>query len=142
MIADPRAALARLASAGFEPTRTVLCERPPQWATDGRGQDPGTVESMEILTNEVRLTASAPGSSVLVLSDSDYPGWKAWVDGRAVEVLRVNHAFRGVALEPGRHQVRFRFDPWRFRAGAWISAAAVLALLALAVAQSSRVPRR
>jgi uncharacterized membrane protein YfhO len=87
---------------------------------------------METLTNEVRLTASAPGSSVLVLSDSDYPGWKAWVDGRAVEVLRVNHAFRGVALEPGRHQVRFRFDPWRFRAGAWISTGALLLLLGLA----------
>jgi hypothetical protein len=141
-VGEARAALARLASPAFDPTRSVLCERAPRWAGGAPASDPGRVESLQILTNEIRLAATASGPSVLALSDSFYPGWKVWVDGRPVEVLRVNHAFKGVALDGGRHQVLFRFDPWRFRAGAWISGAAALALLALAAAQSSMAPRR
>jgi hypothetical protein len=137
VVTDPRAALGRLASADFDPTRMVLCDRPPQWTRSPTAGEPGAVEGLEIATHDIRLTVTARGPSVLVLSDSHYPGWKAWVDGRPTPVLRVNHALKGVAVEDGRHAVRLRFDPWRFRAGAWISGAAVLVLLALAASQSS-----
>lgn len=139
VVAETSAALARLTSPGFDPTSTALCERPPTWTSSPRGRERGSVESFETVTNEIRVTATAPGASLLVLSDSHYPGWRVWVDGGEAELLRVNHAFKGVALEAGRHHVRFRFDPWRFRAGAWISGSAALVLIALAAAPLSRV---
>ena len=46
------------------------------------------------------------------------------------DLPRLNNVIR--ALEAGQHDVHFRFDPWRFRVGAWISAGALVALLALA----------
>lgn len=131
IVTEPKAAFARLISADFDPTRAVLCERRPAW-TGVPARDPGTVDSIEILTDEIRLTAVAPGASVLVLSDTHYPGWKVWVDDKESEVLRVDYLLKGVALEAGRHHVRFRFDPWLFRVGAWISGGALLLLMGLA----------
>jgi hypothetical protein len=131
VVSEPSAVLARLASPGFDPTRQVIGDRRPPW-TGPPAREPGTAGAVETLANEIRLTAEAPGAAVLVLSDTYYPGWKAWIDGRETEVLRVNHALKGVPLEAGRHQVRFRFDPWRFRVGAWVSAVTALVLIGLA----------
>jgi uncharacterized membrane protein YfhO len=79
------------------------------------------------------METSAPRRTVLVYSDTWYPGWRVFVDGVERPLLRVNHAFKGVALEPGRHRVRFEFAPWRFRWGAVLSIAGALIVLALAI---------
>lgn len=76
-----------------------------------------------------RLTA--PG--FLVLSDTWYPGWKAYVDGAERPVLRANYAFRAVYLEAGRHTIRFIYRPASFRYGAMMTLATALALIALAL---------
>ena len=67
----------------------------------------------------VVIRARSPGRGLLILSDNDYPGWKATVDGRAADVERVDYLFRGVALGPGAHTVEFRFEPLSWRIG-WI----------------------
>src|SRR3989337_518927 len=40
-----------------------------------------------------------------------YPGWRVWVDGEASEMMVIGGLLRGVALEPGAHQVVFAFRP-------------------------------
>jgi uncharacterized membrane protein YfhO len=46
-----------------------------------------------------------------VLSDQWYPGWTATVDGKPAAILRADVALRAVALSPGAHRVRFRYQP-------------------------------
>jgi uncharacterized membrane protein YfhO len=46
-----------------------------------------------------------------VLSENHYPGWRAYIDGRLVETLRVDYNLRGVALPAGEHTVEFVFRP-------------------------------
>ena len=65
------------------------------------------------------VTAREPG--YLVLLDSYYPGWKAYVDDEEVEILKANYAFRAVAVPPGQHQVEFRYEPNSFYLGLGIS---------------------
>jgi hypothetical protein len=55
----------------------------------------------------VRLEASAPG--VLVLNDAFYSGWRATVDGVATPLLAANHLVRAVFVQPGAHEVVFRY---------------------------------
>jgi uncharacterized membrane protein YfhO len=69
----------------------------------------------------VSIKASSNGTGILVLADSYYPGWKVFVDGKETKILRANHFFRGVVLEPGEHDVRFEYEPWTFTLGLWIS---------------------
>ena len=37
--------------------------------------------------------------------------WTCTVDGKEVEIGRVDYVLRAIRLEPGKHTVVFRFDP-------------------------------
>ncbi len=46
-----------------------------------------------------------------VFSEVVYPGWKAFLDGKPVELLTANHVFRAVFVPAGNHEVRFSYEP-------------------------------
>lgn len=71
--------------------------------------------------NRIELTVSAKAPSILILSENHYPGWRATVDGAAVETLRVNYNLRGVMLTPGAHRVEFVYRPKSALVGLLIS---------------------
>lgn len=83
------------------------------------GLIPAEVVSYEPDRVEVRV--DAPGSGWLVLSDRDFPGWKAWVDGNETEIHRANVLVRAVRVEAGRHQVVFEYRPRSVLLGALLS---------------------
>ncbi|HZI19899.1 MAG TPA: YfhO family protein [Pyrinomonadaceae bacterium] len=76
---------------------------------------------------EVKTSSRAPG--VLVVAENHYPGWRAYLDGRAVPLLRVNYNQRGVRLPAGEHEVVFVYRPWSFYGGLIVTALTGLALL-------------
>lgn len=61
--------------------------------------------------NEVVVDATLESPGFLVLSDSYYPGWKVYVDGREERLLRANYLLRAVQLPAGQHRVRFAYEP-------------------------------
>ena len=73
----------------------------------------------------------------LILNDSYFPGWKAYVrpqgsaeaDEQQIPITRVNGNFRGVELEPGEWTVRFRYSPASFQLGGLASAMALIILM-------------
>jgi uncharacterized membrane protein len=64
----------------------------------------------------------------VVISDTAWKGWRAFVDGRRVSVDRANAAFLAVHVPAGRHTVRLEYRPWTFVAGGWISLVTLLGL--------------
>jgi len=78
--------------------------------------------------NQATIRAVIPEPRYLVLADTAYPGWEAYVDGRRVEILAANAAFRAVALPAGEHKVRFAYRPRSFSVGAVVSGIALCAL--------------
>ena len=85
----------------------------------------------------IRARSERPG--LLVLSDNYYPGWKAKVDGEAVDVERVDYLFRGVPVPAGTSTVEFVYEPLSWRVG-WI--VSLLALIGIAAAAVIGVGRR
>jgi hypothetical protein len=83
----------------------------------------------------VSIEASLDQPGILMLNDTAYPGWIAYIDNRPARWFAADYLFRGVLLEPGRHSVRFEYRPTSFYVGAAISAAtlAVLAVVSLCV---------
>ena len=59
------------------------------------------------LTYDVR---SATGG-IVVFSEIFYPEWTATVDGKAVELGRVNYVLRALNVDKGHHTVVLTFDP-------------------------------
>ena len=66
-------------------------------------------------TNEIQIKAKTNQRGILVLSESSYPGWEVFVDGQKKELLWLDLLFQGVALEPGQHDILFRFRPKNFK---------------------------
>lgn len=88
------------------------------------------------LPNHVSIAAVMAHAGVVVLSDTDYPGWQAWIDGRSVEIQQAYGAVRSVAVPAGSHHIEFRYRPASVACGAAFTALA--ALLALGAAIQAR----
>ena len=61
--------------------------------------------------NDLKYEVKTGKGGIVVFSEIYYPGWKAEVDGKPVEVARVNYVLRAIRVEPGTHQVRLSFFP-------------------------------
>ena len=61
--------------------------------------------------NDLKYDVKTGKGGILVFSEIYYPGWKAEVDGKPVEVARVNYVLRAIRIEQGSHQVRLSFFP-------------------------------
>jgi hypothetical protein len=75
---------------------------------------PGNSEQAEITGYDhtrVKISANVTHTGVLVLNDAWHPNWRVWVDGAEQHLGRVNQAFRGVLLTPGKHVVEMRYAP-------------------------------
>jgi hypothetical protein len=69
----------------------------------------------EFTPNGIRIRLGTPTQKPLWLfySDAWHARWKAYVDGKSVDVRKGNIAYKAVYLEKGSREVSFRFeDPW------------------------------
>ncbi len=64
--------------------------------------------------SEMEVAASCPTCGFLVLSDTYFPGWEAWIDGAKVPIFRANGYARAIAISAGEHLVTFRYEPASF----------------------------
>ena len=75
------------------------------------------------------VTTDCQSKSLLVLTDTFFPGWQSRVDGNPAEILRTNTLFRGVIIPPGKHQVVFEYRPSSFIFGLMLSLTAVVLII-------------
>jgi uncharacterized membrane protein YfhO len=69
------------------------------------------------------IDAKMDGDGWIIISDTAWPGWRAYVDGKRVETRFANHAFIGVFVTTGNHHLRVVFEPESFTRGRNISMA-------------------
>lgn len=124
------ARLKQIASDDFDPRVTALVEKPVE--LDTGPQMPARIWAVDRGPNRMVVHVDAPAAGLLVIADSYNPDVRGRLDGEPCEVLRVNHAFRGVRVPKGRHRVALIYRVPRFRLGILVSAAA-LGLVALGI---------
>ncbi len=55
----------------------------------------------------IEIETNNEGEGFLVMSDSYYPTWRAYIDGKEVPIIRTNISFRGLNVLPGQHKIEF-----------------------------------
>jgi len=109
-------ALGRFIRPDFPFGNTVVLEDPQ--AENRAGVNVSGIARIERYeSGRVSCSVEAGGAGYLVLLDSFYPGWNAYLDGAKAEVLRANYAFRAVAVPAGAHRVELRYRPASFYRG-------------------------
>ena len=126
IFADRKATLDGLMVTNFAPERIVYL--PESASNEVRVTSSGgaRIRSREVTSHKVSAEVSASAPALVVIAQAHYPGWKAFVDGRPVELLRANHAFQAVQVPAGNHRVDVVYRDKPFQIGA------VLSLLSLA----------
>lgn len=71
---------------------------------------------------EMRYQSNATSNGFGVFSEIYYDrGWKAFIDGREVPIIRTNYVLRGLNIPAGKHDIRFVFEPASYKTGEAVS---------------------
>jgi uncharacterized membrane protein YfhO len=135
-------------SSTYEPKKTAYITRAEaektgleigaSGAVSDNASSRGTVTITGYTPNRVMLHAATDTPALLILSDTFYPGWKAFDNGREIPVLRVNHTLRGISLGPGDHTVSFVFRPVSLMIGAGLSLLTIAGVVIIVVLKKRR----
>ncbi len=140
---EPNQVLPLLTGGTIDPRRTALIEGPAPAVAEPAdpSQESASVTRYEPEKITLAATATAPG--LLVLSEVYADGWRAYVDGKRVDIVPTDHTLRGVPIPAGQHTVELRYEPPALRLGLFLSGVSTAAMLAVfAFAAWSRFGRR
>ena len=91
------------------------------------------IKTIGYSSNKVKVLTELEHNGFLVLSDTFYPGWKAFVDGKETPIYKTDYILRSVFLEKGTHNVEFVYDPISFKIGYIITLSTTFVLIILGI---------
>lgn len=115
----------------FDFENIALVEHPLEFESSSEANNSVSFSSYE--TDGYEIEVETPKKGLLFISDSYYPGWKAYMDDQAVDIIRTDYAFRGVIVPEGKHTIRFEYRPDSFRQGIIISGLSLVAIIFLTI---------
>jgi hypothetical protein len=168
-VLDSKSILSMMAQKEFRPSQEVFLEEEPEWtispSAPGRRQSDygasatftkgglgglnvgkqlsGFSQKVQIMSesnNRLDLTVNAEENSLLVLSDTYYPGWNAFVDGKKTKIYRADYTFRAIPLSAGTHRIEFVYDPMSFKLGAAATLLGILGCVVIGLTARRRKP--
>jgi hypothetical protein len=84
--------------------------------------------------NYLQYTTNNAHDGVGVFSEIYYKnGWIATIDGKEVEIIRVNYTLRGLQIPAGKHRIVFKFEPQVVKTGSTIALISTVVMLLLLV---------
>ncbi len=115
-----------LGSPDFDFTQQAILAAPLATAL---GDEVGRITFVSRTASSSIWETQASTPLLFVLSENDYPGWRAFVDGQATPIIRANFVMMAVPVPAGNHRIAFVFDPISVKLGFVIS---VLTLMGMA----------
>ena len=107
VIKDKDKILQRLKEPDFDYRGSIILEEEPEieGCRDASlcVSTPARVTENKINSLTVEAETDRPG--FLILSENDYPAWKALVDGKETKIYTADYIFRAIPLEEGKHKI-------------------------------------
>jgi hypothetical protein len=131
---DDQTVLDRLAAGDFDGRRVAILAEPPSLPLPGSGNYGDKVVVTDYAAEHIVVETDSVENALLVLSEIDFPGWHATIDGQPASILRADYVLRAVALPKGHHRVELVYDPLSFKLGLGLSVATLLLAIGVLVA--------
>ena len=131
IIPDENQILQKLSDPNTNPMQTALIEKDPGITSTTTTSETGSVKRLEYDEHQghLKLSTTAPGPRILVISQNHHPNWIATVNGEPKPLIRANYLWTAVALEPGEHIVELTYRDPIVATTRWITLGGVLILL-------------
>lgn len=130
---NERQILEYMGSKMFNPENEIILEEETELPKRGlNAAKPLIRDKIDIIrytAGSVEISVAAEEPAFLLLSDTYYPGWKAYLDGGLEKIYRADYFLRAIRVPEGEHIVRFVYEPLSFKAGAAISLVSILSVL-------------
>src|SRR6185436_9416796 len=111
---DDDMTLRSLMDNSFDPAHTVYLppDVRPFVSVSNRAEAKVVSKGFSAQRIEARVEASAP--AMMVVAQSFYHPWHAYVDDRPVPLWRANYAFQAFEVPKGQHQIRLVYEDTAF----------------------------
>ncbi len=119
-VADPYIILVKMRNAEFNPREVVYLEDSLNVKIDPPFES-SKVEIVEYQIQKIKLNVKATGNNLLFLSETWYPKWRCFIDGKEAPIYRANYVFRAIVVPLGEHEVVFIYKDEEFELGSKIS---------------------
>jgi len=98
--------------------RKVILEANVPSGSPGCDEAAGSeIDVLDERPDQMKFAVNSSADGWLFVADLWYPGWRAWVDGIRVPVVRANYLFRAIPVKAGSHEVILAYRPVSFYAG-------------------------
>lgn len=121
-VADSKEILNHLKAADFNPITTAFSEKNIGISTT----IPDSTSSAKILkyqNEHIVININSASEKLLVISEVYYPDWKAFLNGKEIEIQKINYFMRGVIIPKGTHQLEMKYKSDKFELGKNLSLA-------------------
>jgi hypothetical protein len=102
--------------------------------------DGGEAQIIRYRATSVALRTNAPCKSMVVVADTWFPGWKAFVDGKPAQIYAAYDLVRGVVVDAGQHEVTMRYRPSSVFTGMALAFVGILLCVALQFRRGESTP--
>ncbi|HSN47782.1 MAG TPA: YfhO family protein, partial [Flavobacterium sp.] len=93
-----------------------------------------TIQLTSYKPNHLKYVSNNKHLGFGVFSEMYYEkGWKATIDGKEIEIFRVNYVLRGLQIPAGKHVIEFKFEPQVVQTGSMITLFSSLGMLLLLI---------
>lgn len=96
------------------------------------------VHLLEERSGLFKIKVTSDREAYLILTETFFPGWKAFVDGREEKVIPANFTFLGVLIPPGEHIVILTYRPFAFQLGFYLALLGLSSILAFLYIEGKR----
>jgi hypothetical protein len=135
---DDTNALRALIAPDFDSRKVVFLPPEMRAFVSVRKETSARVISQQFAPERVDLEVEAAAPSLVVLAQTWYHQWRAYVDGAPARLLRADYAFQAVQVPAGRHQIQLFYEDKALLAGVSLSALGLAVCLGLWLIAHSR----
>jgi hypothetical protein len=101
----------------FDPAQVVFLPMDAQSSVTVTRRTEARILSQLFARQRIDLEVEAPQPSLVVISQTSYPCWRACADGHPAQVLRANYAFQAVQVPAGTHRLSLTYEDRAFQLG-------------------------
>lgn len=132
--------LRALASADFNPAQVVYLPEELRASASVTNVVPARILAPRWGMGAVEFEVEASAPAWVVIAQTYYHPWKAFLSGREVPIHRANHAFQAIEVPAGRHAIELRYVDSAFRLGVILSLSTLACVLLILFRRTRPLP--